>query len=122
MRSHSGLWFGPAEGGSISHLGGRELPGIMVATEPASGRVAMRVAKSDHFEVVLRLADLSMLAHAKVDGARNGAFCGPERLLLWNFGPERPSSSHGGSTARHSSATPRRISAGPTWSRPCCRH
>jgi len=61
----------------------------MVAADPITGNLAFRVYDHDSRDLVLVDADLRELARSRSDGPIQGAFCGPERLLLWQWGDGR---------------------------------
>lgn len=72
------------------HLGpGRTALG-MAASDPATGRLVLRVGTTgEDSELELFDADLNSLARLAGERHANTAFCGPDRLLLWRWGDKR---------------------------------
>ena len=88
------LYFGRAEGPWTRTVGGplsissSTAAKSMIAADPVSGNLAFRVY-DDGRDLVLVDADLRVLASCPLDGPADGAFCGPERLVLWQWGGDR---------------------------------
>jgi hypothetical protein len=89
------VYFGRAEGSWTRTIGGplsissSTAAKAMVAADPTSGNLAFRVFDEAGRVLVLVDADLRVLASAPLDGPISGTFCGPERLLMWQWGDGR---------------------------------
>jgi hypothetical protein len=89
---YAGLFYGSAGGWrSVTRpkIGAATSAHSLIAADPVSGNLAFRVYDRDRRHLALVDAQRRVLARKPVDGPLDGGFCGPDRLVLWQWGDGR---------------------------------
>ena len=92
VAQYSGLFYGSASGwrpATRPKIGAATSAHSLIAAEPASGNLAFRVYDHDKRHLALVDSRRKVLARKPVDGPLDGGFCGPDRLVLWQWGDGR---------------------------------